>query len=156
MISAIGVPTLILLVAVQWWYTPRRQWDRHVIVASGLSFLLGLGINQIILLFVHRLRPYDAGVTHLIIARSADFSFPSDHATASFAIAAAFLLHGLYKRGQWFLFAAIILSLSRVYLGIHYVSDVFGGALTGLLAALAVRGLYVRDTRIDRLLVNVL
>jgi undecaprenyl-diphosphatase len=51
---------------------------------GGFSFLLGLAINQLILLFIHRVRPYDAGVTNLLIARSGDFSFPSDHATASF------------------------------------------------------------------------
>lgn len=65
---------------------------RHVLVATGLSPLLGLALNQLILLVVHRMQPYDGGVTHLLIARSADFSFPSDHATAVFAIAAAFLL----------------------------------------------------------------
>ena len=43
------------------------------------TFLLGLALNQVILVFVHRARPYDDGVTNLLIARSADFSFPSFH-----------------------------------------------------------------------------
>jgi hypothetical protein len=38
-----------------------------VAIVAGLSFLLGLGLNQLILLFIHRLRPYDAGRTHLLI-----------------------------------------------------------------------------------------
>src|SRR5690349_4296214 len=85
-ISAIGVPLLVVAVAAQWWYGSTRTHNRHVLVAAGFSFLLGLAINQIILLFVHRIRPYDAGITHLLIERSADPSFPSDHATAVFAI----------------------------------------------------------------------
>src|ERR1700740_443797 len=93
-ISAVGVPILVLAVALQWWVPRRDRSTRHALVAAGFSFLLGLGANQLILVFVQRIRPYDAHITHLIIARSADFSFPSDHATASFAIAAAFLLHG--------------------------------------------------------------
>lgn len=87
-ISAIGVPLLVLAVAGQWWRGGGRPHERHVLVAVGLSFLLGLVINQIVLLFVHRVRPYDGGVTHLLIERSSDPSFPSDHATATFAIAA--------------------------------------------------------------------
>src|SRR5262249_13205156 len=68
-ISAIGVPLLVLAVAAQWWRGERPR-TRHVLLAAGLSFLLGLAINQIILLFVHRIRPYDGGITHLLIARS--------------------------------------------------------------------------------------
>lgn len=56
-ISAIGVPLLVLAV-------------------TGLSFLLGLALNQLILLFVHRMRPYGGGVTHLLISPSPD---PSSH-----------------------------------------------------------------------------
>jgi len=155
-ISSIGVPILVLLVAIQWWLTPDKSRDRHVLISAGLSFLIGLGLNQITLLFVHRVRPYDAGVTHLIIERSADLSFPSDHATAAFAIATAFLIHGLSRRGLLFLLAAVLVSFSRVYIGIHYASDVLGGALTGISAAMLVGILYRRDTRLDRLLTNIL
>lgn len=98
-VSAIGVPLMVLAVILHWWRRTDRSHTRHVLVGAGLSFLLGLAVNQFILLFVHRMRPYDGGVTHLLIAPSADPSFPSDHATASFAIAAAFLLHGMWRVG---------------------------------------------------------
>jgi undecaprenyl-diphosphatase len=155
-ISAIGVPLLVLAVAAQWWRRTDRPHTRHVLVAAGLSFLLGLALNQIILLFVHRIRPYDGGVTHLLISSSADPSFPSDHATATFAIAAAFLLHGMRRVGLGFLAAAAVVTFSRVYIGTHYASDVLGGALTGIAAAVIVRAAYRADTRIDRLITSVL
>jgi undecaprenyl-diphosphatase len=155
-VSAIGVPLLVLAVAGQWWRGPDRSHNRHVLVATGLSFLLGLAINQVILLFVHRMRPYDAGITHLLIARSADPSFPSDHATASFAIAAAFLLHGMRRLGLWFLAAAVLVAISRVYIGTHYVSDILGGAMTGIAAAILVRALYREGTRVDQLVTSIL
>ena len=180
--STIGVPVLVLAVALQWWtfastQFPRESawrfsrgnrshfpWNcsradsavRHVVVAAGLSFLLGLGINQIILLFFQRVRPYDAHVTHLIIDRTVDFSFPSDHSTASFAIAAVFLIYGLWGRGLLFLAAALLISLSRIYLGTHYVSDVLGGAATGFLAAALVRWAYRQGTGVDRLITGLL
>lgn len=151
-----GVPLLVLLVVLQWWSRQERFYVRHTCVAAGLSFLIGLGLNQIILLFVHRIRPYDAGVSHLIISRSGDWSFPSDHATATFAIAASFLLHGFGRRGLAFLAGALLVCVSRLYIGTHYVTDVLGGAATGILAAATVRGLYWEGTRIDRLITKVL
>lgn len=154
-ISAVGVPLLVLAVAAQWWSRTNRPRTRHVIVAAGLSFLLGLALNQLILLFVHRMRPYDGGVTHLLIDRSADFSFPSDHATATFAITAAFLLHGMRRVGLSFLAAAALVTFSRVYIGTHYASDVLGGALTGILAAVIVRAAYQEDTRVDRVITGI-
>lgn len=156
LVSAYGVPFMVLAVAAQWWPKSDRTCTRHTLVASGLSFLIGLGVNQIILLLVHRIRPYDAGITHLLIEHSADPSFPSDHATATFAIAAAFLLHGETKRGMLFLAAAVLVTFSRVYIGTHYASDVVGGAITGILAALIVRYAYVKDTRVDRFVTKIL
>jgi undecaprenyl-diphosphatase len=155
-VSAIGVPLLVLAVAGQWWRQGDRDHTRHVLVATGLSFLIGLAVNQVILLLVHRIRPYDAGISHLLIAPSADPSFPSDHATATFAIAAAFLMHGMRRLGFWFLAAALLVTISRVYIGTHYVSDVLGGALTGIIAAMVVRALYWEGTRLDRLITRIL
>lgn len=155
-ISAVGIPLLVLAVAGQWWRGLDRSHNRHVLVAAGFSFLLGLAINQIILLFVHRIRPYDGGITHLLIDRSADPSFPSDHTTATFAIAAAFLLHGMRRLGLWFLVAAVLVTISRVYVGTHYVGDVLGGASTGIVAALLVRSLYREGTRADRMITSIL
>jgi|TARA_R110000751_G_scaffold261692_1_gene360960 undecaprenyl-diphosphatase len=155
-VSAIGVPLLVLAVAAQWWRGPERPHNRHVLVATGLSFLLGLAINQLILLFVHRIRPYDGGISHLLISPSADPSFPSDHATAAFAIAAAILLHGMRRMGLWFLAAAVLIAVSRVFIGTHYVSDVLGGAAIGVVAAMLTRALYREGTRLDRFITSVL
>ena len=156
LISAIGVPVLVALVAVQWWRRDDRQQVRHVLVSCGLSFLLGLGLNQLVLLFVHRIRPYDAGVTHLLIAPSTDWSLPSDHATATMAIAASFLLHRMPRTGAVFLAASLLMMFSRVYLGIHYAGDVVAGAATGILAALLVWKLYRQGTGLDRLVTGIL
>jgi undecaprenyl-diphosphatase len=155
-ISTAGVPLLVFAVGAQWWLRDNRRHVRHTLVAAGLSFLLGLALNQIILLVVHRVRPYDAGITRLLIAPSSDPSFPSDHATAAFAVAATFLLHGLRRRGVVFLAFALVIGISRIYIGTHYVSDVLGGAVTGILAAAAVQATYREGTRLDRFFTNIL
>jgi undecaprenyl-diphosphatase len=154
--TTIGIPLLIVAVALQWWQGNDRRQTRHALVAAGFSFLLGLALNQLLLLFVHRIRPYDAGITHLLIEPSADFSFPSDHATATFAIAATFLMHRMPRRGLLFLAAATLMIYSRVYVGTHYASDVLGGALTGIVAAALVRSMYHEGTQVDRLITGIL
>jgi undecaprenyl-diphosphatase len=151
-----GVSFLVLLVVLQWWSKRERLHVRHACVAAGLSFLIGLGLNQIILLFVHRVRPYDAGISHLIVNRSADWSFPSDHATATFAIATAFLLHGIRRRALVFLAAALLVCVSRVYVGTHYAGDILSGAVTGVIAAGVMRSLYWEGTRVDRFVTRLL
>src|SRR5260370_32576619 len=75
MATEVGVPLLVALVVDQWWSKTDRTHVRHTSVAAGLSFLIGLGLNQVILLFVHRVRPYDAGISHLIISKSPDCCF---------------------------------------------------------------------------------
>jgi len=154
--SQFGVPLLVLLVVLQWWSKQDRFRVRHTCVAAGLSFLIGLALNQIVLLFVHRVRPYNAGLTHLIIGRSSDWSFPSDHATATIAIAAAFLFHGWGKRALALLIVALVICVSRIYVGTHYFTDVLGGAVTGIIAAGVVRWLYSEGTRMDRLITRIL
>lgn len=155
-ISGLGIPVLVFLVAIQWWRRKDRQVVRHVLVSAGLSFLLGLGLNQLILLFIHRVRPYDAGISHLLIPPSADWSLPSDHATATMAIAATFLLHRMPRSGVFFLAASLLMMFSRVYVGVHYVGDVMAGALTGFLAAYLVRLFYRQGTPVDRLITGIL
>ena len=151
-----GVPLIVLSVAGQWWVQSNRFHHRHVIVASGLSFLLGLGINQIILLFIQRVRPYDLGITHLLIEKSTDFSFPSDHATATAAIAFAFLSNAMKKEGFVYFIAMLIITFSRIYVGTHYLSDILGGMLIAAVAAAAVKFLYRERSKLDRFITSIL
>jgi undecaprenyl-diphosphatase len=147
-LTKFGVPVMVFCVAAQWWTKADRPHVRHTAVAAGLSFLLGLAFNQMVLLFVHRVRPYDAGLTHLIIPRNTDWSFPSDHTTAAFAIVAAFALQRLPLRSLLFLALALLIAWSRVFVGTHYLSDVIGGACTGIAAAVVVRFGYREKTRL--------
>jgi undecaprenyl-diphosphatase len=149
-LSQAGVPLLIVIVILQWWSTRERVSVRHTCVAAGLSFVIGLGLNQIILLFIHRIRPYDAGLTHLVISPSSDWSFPSDHATASFAIAASFLFHRVWRRGLLISAIAALICLSRVYVGTHYLTDIAGGIATAFAATFVVWLGYRKDTWADR------
>ena len=154
--SHFGIPLMVALVILQWWSKVERLHMRHTCLAAGLAFLLGLGLNQLILLFIHRVRPYDAGISHLIFSKSADWSFPSDHAAAAVAIAAAFLLHGLRLRAIIYTIAALVVCWSRVYVGSHYATDVLAGGLVGVIAAILVWRFYREGSRLDLLVTSIL
>ena len=156
-VTSYGAFVIVAAVAVRWWWTGNadKMRERYLAILCGAAVALGLAINQGILLLVHRMRPYYAGVTHLIVAPSADPSFPSDHATLAFAVAAALVGAGA-RRGWVFLIAAAILSASRIYVGTHYLSDVIGGALTGTVAALACLTLIKQESRLTGLASRIL
>jgi undecaprenyl-diphosphatase len=160
LITLAGVSLMILAVAASWWLGQKtatgRAARRHLAVKSGVAFLLGLGINQLILIFVHRMRPYDAGVSHLLIAPSADPSFPSDHATASVAIALTYLGQRDWRAGLVLSAAALLVVTSRIYLGTHYLSDILGGVATALLAVAVVAVVYRPQTSFDRFVTGIL
>lgn len=113
---------------------------RRAAIAAGLSAGLGLLIVKIITEFYDRARPFVAhpGAVHLFARHGADASFPSDHATASMAIAVAFLLRRRFGWGMLTIVFAAILDFGRVAVGFHYPSDVLGGAAIGALAALGL------------------
>lgn len=122
-------------------FLARGKWAsqnaRHGVVAAGFSAALALAIAQVISHVWERPRPYIAhpDIAHLFISPSVDPSFPSDHATAAFAIAVAIFLRSR-KVGLIALVMATILAVSRVAVGTHYPGDVLGGVLLGTLCAL--------------------
>ena len=105
---------------------------------------------------MHRIRPYDAGLTYLTIAPSNDWSFPSDHATAAFGVATAFGLNDLPGRAFVLFVMAFMIGWSRIFVGTHYLTDVLGGAATGICTAVLVRVAYREGSRLDLLATRIL
>ena len=109
---------------------------------TGCTCGIALGIDVIITNFiikpiVARPRPYDAFpyLTSLVGPKE-DFSFPSGHTAAAFACTFVMLKLMPKKYSVPALILAILIALSRVYVGVHYPSDVIGGFFIGLISAL--------------------
>jgi len=103
---------------------PRRaRWRRASGTVAGVYAL-----NTAVKLVVRRPRPSLAGLPPLAGTPSR-LSFPSAHASTSFAGARCYSRLGLPAAPLYAL--AVGLSMSRLYLGVHYPSDVLGGALLG-------------------------
>ncbi len=113
----------------------RRSW--RVALGVALVDAIADGSSSLLQLAFQRARP---AVTTLV-ARPTSYSFPSGHATTSFACATALGLLAPGLRLPALLLAAAI-AFSRVYVGVHYPLDVIAGALYGSALALALfRGL---------------
>ena len=84
---------------------------------------------------VARTRPYDVNTgVHLLVAKLHDYSFPSGHTAASFAAVAALYFAGAKKWWKITLPLAILMAFSRMYLYVHYPTDVLGGMIVGCAA----------------------
>lgn len=122
------VLTLLLLIFPK---TRRIGW------MSACALIFSLLINNILLKnLVARTRPYYMveGLMPLI-KKPTEFSFPSGHAGSSFASACVLYRRLPKKFGVPILILAVLISFSRLYVGVHYPSDVLAGALTGLLCS---------------------
>jgi len=146
-----GVTLMIILVAGLCWLGSPAPDMRHTGRVAGGALVLGLCMAELMLLFIHRQKPYDAGISHLIISPTPDGSFPSDYAIAATSIAFIFLFNRVAPVWTTILGAmAVLICLSRIYVGMHYVSDVLGGVAVGLLAALIVNWAYPHDSELER------
>lgn len=106
--------------------------------SMGAALLMGLLICNLFLKpVVARIRPYDYQLEHfgvtiqLLIATPHDFSFPSGHTIASFEAATALLIHDR-KLGIPAMVLAILVAFSRLYLYVHYPTDVIASILLGV------------------------
>lgn len=111
---------------------PKRT--RKVGSAGLLALLVSLLINNICLKnIVARIRPYDRieGLVPLV-ERPRDFSFPSGHTGSSFAAAWVLFKKLPGKFGIPAMVLAGLIGISRLYVGVHYPTDVLAGVLTGI------------------------
>lgn len=132
-------PIVALAAVLALWVLKKRGWAAKAIVLVALSVALSDMVNYRVLKpHFNRPRPQASGIeVRLLTGRHTGLSFPSNHAANTFAAAntLAYAMPGL----GWIWFAvAILVSYSRVYVGVHFPLDVVAGASVGILVSMSV------------------
>lgn len=127
---------------------PKTRVLGHVVAVSiAIEFIIN---NVLLKNIIARTRPYEVinGLS-ILIGEQPDYSFPSGHAGVTFAFAAAMLyaliygIEGLTDKKAYrnatlaVLLYAVLLAFSRMYVGVHYPTDIIGGMLLGIITGCA-------------------
>jgi undecaprenyl-diphosphatase len=138
-IEKASIPFMII-VTVLLWLLARPGGDRKWKLAAGSGLgaaALALVVNQVIHAIWDRPRPYEDHVISHPWSSSTDASFPSDHASASIAIAVAVFMFDRLVGGL-FLVAAALIAVGRIFIGAHYPADVLASCVVGIASAVVV------------------
>ncbi|GMA49492.1 hypothetical protein GCM10025857_08490 [Alicyclobacillus contaminans] len=130
-----------LIVLTSLWSQWTGAWPgaiQHGLIAV-LAAVLARGLNEPLSRVVARPRPFEILGFRPLVDHDGGEAFPSNHATGAFALALS--MSGVPGLSGIFVTLAIVLCLSRVYAGVHTVTDVCAGALHGSAVALLVNGL---------------
>lgn len=114
--------------------TCSQKWRRcgvSVIVAVILAYIV---VDVALKPLVCRERPFDVSDFDLLIAAPDTWSFPSGHTASAFAGATAILIHNR-RWGVVAMVYAVLVGVSRLYLCVHWPTDVIAGAIIGIAVA---------------------
>lgn len=124
-----------IAIAVVLLFSPKT---RKIGLGMGAALVIGLLLCNVTLKpLIGRIRPYDYQLEHfgvtikLLIEAQHDFSFPSGHTIASFEAATVLLIHSK-KAGIPAMILACLIAFSRLYLYVHYPTDVIASIILGI------------------------
>lgn len=134
-LSIVGEGGMIWIALTLILFIPKKTRKTAAYTAAALIVMLLLN-NILLKNLFHRVRPFDYDgwpnfIYPDIIKRPSSYSFPSGHTSSSFAAAAAIMITNK-KIGVPALIFAAVMGFSRIYLFVHYFSDVLAGAVLGV------------------------
>lgn len=120
----------------------KKSW-KIIFTAFGVAIISRFAVAQIIRWIWFRPRPFINNHVNLLINHANEASFPSGHASFYFALAMVIYFYNK-KAGIYFFVAAFLISLGRVFTGIHWSSDILAGAIVGILCGWLVAKIFVK------------
>lgn len=109
---------------------------RVLVIMAVIMILCTDQCSNLLKVLFERVRPcHSLPNVNLLVGCSSAYSFPSNHAVNNFA--AAYLFTYFYPKMKWWFYGgAVLISMSRVFVGVHYPFDILGGAVIGTLIAM--------------------
>lgn len=129
--TILGISYVIAIVSVPLWISNKRESTIDVLVLIVIVTVL----TELIKILVDRPRPLDELTNVNTILSASGPSFPSAHASRAFAVAALLFLRVPRRSGILAVVIASLIAVSRVYLGVHWPTDVLAGAVLGIILA---------------------
>lgn len=124
----------LLFGIIMYWFTRKRE-NRIMIISSIFAFVVAEVFGAIAGAIHSNNQPFaELSNVNQLIGHAIDNSFPSDHAIEFFSICITFLLFKKNLRYVW-LAIAILVSFSRIWVGVHYPADILVGAILGIIGA---------------------
>ena len=133
------ITIFVIVTALFLWRDNKRRWILPLWATLGVSAI----VSFVLKITIQRARPFQMGIVSLLsVLQEAshdiwNFSFPSSHAMLAFCVV-PILAEQYPKLKKGWIAIAILIALSRVYLGLHFVSDVISGAFMGYLIGFMV------------------
>lgn len=130
------VPVSLALALLGLWFSPLavRQARQQGVIAAALAVVVANAVVKLTNLIYFRPRPFVGMEVNLLFYRPLDSSFPSNTAAVAFAIAFAIFLVDR-RAGLLLAIPAFLVSVARVFVGVHFPTDILGGLATGVLSA---------------------
>ncbi len=141
--SAVYVAILFMFIL---WFNNGKKVNaikkQYTVLYTTLSVIIALLVNIVIHAVYYHPRPFVSHDVHQLVPHAADSSFVSDHSVLVFSIAFVFLLRG-EKLKYIALIWAVLVGVSRMYVGVHYPLDILGAAFLTFITS----GLVMQSTR---------
>ena len=131
MVYFLAIATLLL------WFSSKKK-NRMMVLCAMVSFLFAEIGGKIAGILHSNYQPFEELLNvNKLIEKTVDNSFPSDHTILFFSICLSFYL---FKRGIWLFWVilALIVGISRIWVGVHYPMDVFVGAFIATMSSILV------------------
>ncbi|MED1411097.1 MULTISPECIES: undecaprenyl-diphosphatase [Bacillus] len=148
-----SVPYVAILFMLILWFNNGKKENairkQYTVLYTTLSVSIALLVNVLIHAVYYHPRPFITHHVNQLVPHAADSSFVSDHSVLVFSIAFVFILRG-EKLKYIALIWAILVGVSRMYVGVHYPLDILGAAFLTFITS----GLVMQSTRIFEPLAN--
>jgi len=140
-VTFIGSSIMIffILTALFLWWEHKRRWILPLWICLGISSLVSL----ILKFSIQRARPFQTGIVSLLPSLQEasysiwNFSFPSSHAMIAFCAIPILSEQFPKLKNLWIIFAVLV-AFSRIYFGLHFVSDILTGGAIGYLIGVII------------------